>query len=343
MKNAFVASTTLAATLALALVSRNADACSAPPCFGSKAYVLPANGGTVPANAAALPVFAPALPFPLTVTLEKVEAGGSTPVTIERGTDAARPDVLLPSGLEAGASYKLTVAVADRDPESACGSTSVTTFTAGPSAPKPTTLGALKIKANGLTKLGLAASGRCSAVVEVARAELEIEPSTEAAPWAGLLRYETYVDGKKWFASNDAGMQVHRAGSWVGIGKDVVYAACETIPETFAGVSQGRHSVVMKAFLAGDPSLVLESAPATIELTCPPSGDAGAGGPDGGGVDAGAADDGGGPAGPNANPAGVSGGGCSSTGPSGAAAGAPGALMAFVAVAVARARRRRRA
>lgn len=219
MKNALVASTTLAATLALALASRNADACSAPPCFGSKAYVLPANGGTVPANAAALPVFAPALPFPLTVTLEKVEAGGSTPVTIERGTDAARPDVLLPSGLEAGASYKLTVAVADRDPESACGSTSVTTFTAGPSAPKPTTLGALKIKANGLTKLGLAASGRCSAVVEVARAELEIEPSTEAAPWAGLLRYETYVDGKKWFASNDAGMQVHRAGSWVGIGK----------------------------------------------------------------------------------------------------------------------------
>lgn len=342
MKNALVASTTLAATLALALASRSADACSAPMCFGSKAYVLPANGGTVPANAAALPVFAPARPYPLTVTLEKVEAGGSTPVTIERGTDAARPDVLLPSGLEAGASYKLTATVADRDPESACGSTSVTTFTAGPSAPKPTTLGALKIKASGLTKLGLAAGGRCSAVVEVARAELEIEPSAEAAPWAGLLRYETYVDGKKWFASNDAGMQVHRAGSWVGVGKDVVYAACETNPETFAGVSQGRHSVVMKAFLAGEPSLVLESAPATIELTCPSSGDAGAGGPDGGAVDAGAADDGGGPAGPNANPAGVSGGGCSSTGPTGAAAGAPGALMAFVAVAVARARRRRR-
>lgn len=342
MRTSLVATATLAATLALAVVSRNAVACSAPFCFGAKAYVLPASGATVPSNAAGLPVFAPMSRFPLTLTLEKVEASGSTPVTIERGTDPARPDALLPSGLEEGASYKLTAEVADPD-SATCASTSVTTFTAGPSAPKPTTLGSLKIGANGPTTLTLATSGLCSEAVKVVRSELELVASPEAAPWAGLLRYETYVDGVKWFASNDARMQVHRAGSWVGIGKDVVYAACETGKGSYAGVSQGRHTVVMRAYLAGEPSLVLESAPATLELTCPPSGDAGPVGPDGGSVDAGASDDGGGPAGPSASPTSPGGGGgCSSTGPSGAFAGAPGALVAFVAAAVSRARRRRR-
>ena len=309
------------ATALLSAAPRAADACSGPVCYGQNIYLLPTGpGASVPANAPALAVFTGLTAPAPNATLEKITASGREAIPVGRGTAAGRPDVLLPSGLEAGASYELTVSS-----EGGCASTVKATFTAAPAAPKPTTLGTLRVTGSGVTSLRLGSGASCSASASAAHAAFEVALPAEVAPWGALLAYETFVDGARWSASNDATQQVHHGGSWVGIGKDVVYAVCdEETAAIYRGVSAGRHQVVMRARLAGDPSVALESAPLTVELACPGSGDAGS--PDGGGGPAAAASEAGG-------------GGCSAaTGP----AGTPLAATALAVVGLAALRRRRR-
>lgn len=311
----------MCATALLSAAPRAADACSGPVCYGRNIYLLPTGAGaSVPANAPALAVFTGlSVPAP-TATLEKITASGREAIPIGRGTTAGRPDVLLPAGLEAGASYELTVAS-----EGDCPSTVKAAFTAAPAAPKPTTLGTLRVTASGVTALRLGSGASCSASASAAHAAFEVALPAEVAPWGALLQYETFVDGARWSASNDATQQVHHGGSWVGIGKDVVYAVCdENTAATYRGVSAGRHQVVMRARLAGEPSLALESAPLTIDLACPGSADAGS--PDAGGDPSAAASE--------------LGGGCSAA--AGPAGGAPLAATALAVLGLAALRRRRR-
>lgn len=315
----------MCATALLSAAPRAADACSGPVCYGRSIYLLPTGAGaSVPANAPALAVFTGLTAAAPTATLEKLTASGREAVPVGRGTAAGRPDVLLPSGLEAGASYELTVTSAAS--EGSCVSTVKAAFTAAPAAPKPTTLGTLRVTASGVTSLRLGSGASCSASASAAHAAFEVALPAEVAPWGALLAYETFVDGERWSASNDATQQVHHGGSWVGIGKDVVYAVCdENTAATYRGVSAGRHQVVMRARLAGEPSLALESAPLTIDLACPGSADAGS--PDAGG-------------GPSAAASDLGGAGCSAA--AGPAGGAPLAATALAVLGLAALHRRRR-
>ncbi len=317
--------------LALSATTRPAGACGAPICYGRTTYLLPQDGQSVPASAPGLPMFVGFNAGPLAVTLTKVSGGARTPMTMGRTSLSDRFELVTATdGLEAGATYELSASGG----EGTCALTSTSTFTVTPPAPRPRSLGALSLTAGGPTKLGLDSGASCSREVLVAQAAVEVALSAEAAPWASLLRYETLVDGKPWHARSTAGMQVHPAGGWKGVGRDVIYATCAPEKEVFAGVSLGRHEVVIRALLPGAPEVALESSPITIGLACGAgdAGDAGGGG-DAGGPAPGAA---------QADPVGTATvGGCAST-PLRGGGGSAASLVLVALGLCARARRRGR-
>ena len=248
-----------------------ASACSAPICYGRRTELLPQPGKTIPSNAPGALVFAarvasasePATAF------TKSTLGGPETVAFTRERATGRPDLFVPTeGFEVGATYEVTVA-------STCESGEAPTaiqFTVGPAAAKPTTLGALQRTDAGVKPLTVAAGAQCSVQVSAAQVSFEVALSAEAKPWEALLQYETIVDGKPWRASSDAGMQVHPAGSWKGLGKDLVYSSCEAKGAPGAagspGLAQGQHQAVVRATLPGNPAVTLESTPLLFDLSC---------------------------------------------------------------------------
>jgi hypothetical protein len=248
-----------------AATPRPADACSAPVCFDGTTDVLPLPSSTIPANAPGVVVFhgSRAEEGGPDVALRKVTAAGPTEVAFTRSLSGPRTEVIIPSeGFEEGATYELDAAstCAARPP-------TTTTFGVGAAAAEPTQLGTLSVTRE-VGSLPIASGSTCSETIEAAQAIIDVELSSEAAPYASLLVYTTEVDGKPWTASASAGSEVHRAGSWKGIGRDLVYASC--LPGQPSTLAPGPHSVVMKASLPGTP-LELETPATEVDLACPPS------------------------------------------------------------------------
>ncbi len=102
-----------------------------------------------------------------------------------------------------------------------------------------------------------AGSAACTASVLTRYANVSVELSKRAQPWADILRYELLVDGER-FESDDwpeqqedwtwgAGRGI--GGSRLGRGVERVFAICEpTDGEVEGGVSAGKHQVQMRAF-----------------------------------------------------------------------------------------------
>ena len=259
----------LAALAGTLVVSEGvASACSAPMCYGRTTELLPQAGKTIPSNTRGVVVFAPRVASgaaePAT-TFTKSSAGGPETVAFTREGAPGRPTLFVPTnGFEVGASYEVTVdsSCEGKEPPTAV------TFTVGPAATKPTTLGKLQQSDAGVKPLIVAAGAQCSMVISAAQVSFEVVLSAEAKPWEALLQYETIVDGKPWQASSDARMQVHPSGGWKGRGKDLVYSSCEA--KGTAGLGQGPHQVVVRATLPGNPAVTLESTPLAFDLTCGP-------------------------------------------------------------------------
>ena len=242
-----------------------ARACSAPICFGATSELLPLRGKTIPSNAPGVLVFSArggSTSDPATAFTKSTPVGPET-VAFTRERAAGRPDLFVPTeGFEVGASYEVTVA-------STCESEvppTTTQFTVGPAAAKPTTLGTLQRTDASVKPLGVAAGAQCSVQISAAQVSFEVAFSAEAKPWEALLQYETIVDGKLWRASSDARMQVHPAGSWRGLGKDLVYVSCEA--NGSLGLAQGQHQAIVRATLPGNPAVTLESTPLVFDLNC---------------------------------------------------------------------------
>jgi MYXO-CTERM domain-containing protein len=242
-----------------------ASACSAPVCFGATSELLPLRGKTIPSNAPGILVFSARVGStqdPAT-TFTKSTPGGPETVAFTRERAAGRPDLFIPTeGFEVGASYEVTVASTCESEEPP----TTTQFTVGSAAAKPTTLGTLQRTDGGVKPLRVAAGAQCSVQISAAQVSFEVALSAEAKPWEALLQYETIVDGKLWRASSDAGMQVHPAGSWKGLGKDLVYVSCEA--NGSLGLAQGQHQAVVRATLPGNPAVTLESTPLVFDLNC---------------------------------------------------------------------------
>lgn len=270
---------TLVASGTLLIAEASAQACSAPICYGATASLLPQAGATIPANATGVSVFEGinrGEPSPA-MSLTKTSGGATTAVAFTILDGGSQKKILSPDeGFEIGARYDVSVG-------STClsgGTTATSQFTVGAAAPKPTSLGTLRIGSTGVKALNVSSGGRCTEVISAAQAEIELGLSAGATPWAAMLRYETYVDGEFWAARADATMQLHPAGSWVGIGKDLVYSACGNPVGVAQGVSPGRHQVLLRAYLPGNDTTSLDSNTVEIDLSCgapsvPPSLDAG--------------------------------------------------------------------
>jgi uncharacterized protein (TIGR03382 family) len=147
------------------------------------------------------------------------------------------------------------------------------TFAATAAAPLPTTLGELTVTAMTLAPLELAGGAGCSEQITSARADVSLTLSASASPWKDALVYTTWVDGEQWSASADLQASPAYGESWVGRGRDRVYAACTAPQEASPGVPEGQHSVELRAALPGT-DLDLRSTSVMVTLKC-------AGSPDG--------------------------------------------------------------
>ncbi len=251
---------------ALLVQARPADACSRSVCWGG-AFV-PGDASTIPSNAPGL-YWRPGsgesgAPSPASVRLTTVGAPGSAlPFT---ATSLPGGDyVLVPAApLVEGTSYVL-------EDLSICNGTARprVTFTAGPSAPLPTSLGTVSTDPHGYrAEIDVATSvGSCSTTIDATLFGIALEPSAEAAPWMALLMFETVVDDQRWVAQESINVATSPGASWKGRGRDLLYRICTPNPDaSYQGMSLGGHQVAFRASLP--TAQPISAAPLGIELMC---------------------------------------------------------------------------
>ena len=304
-----------------------AEACSAPDCWAGS--LVPAEpGARIPANLpgvlwqATVAHSGETAPDPSLVALVEVGSDASIPlVATER--DHAEYELELGAALTVGSTYRLV----DR---STCGATDEpgpeVAFEAVEPAPLPEpsdSLGTLRVIPEGIGPVEIAtAIGSCSSVAQADRFRLELEPSDAAAPWMAALEFETRIDGGAWAADAAINESTPIGGSWIGRGIDQIYLPCTSDDPTVLdiGLEAGTHVVTMRARLPGT-SVPLVTPEIEVTLSCgdasePP-------GEEGPGDDDGADEEGGCAAGGSSN--------------------VPGVAASVLLVALAWARRRRRA
>jgi MYXO-CTERM domain-containing protein len=304
--------TTVTVAAALWLGAAAAQACT-PPNGCEGAVVFPV-GAPMPSTATGIEWWSPGRMLPTAgVRLELRGAGGAwaeVPADATAGAAAAQVTLRPRAGFAANARYRVTTAsdclrMAAGDPKE---------FDTGAAAPLPTTLGTLTATAPERADIQQRqfVGGQCaypaSAVVSYVRVAL----SAEATPWASMLVYEALVDGMPFIGLADRGyplVQVAPGSTHQGRGVARLAAICGVAsdggsPEQVTpgdGVSEGEHSVVFRARIAGTTT-VLETAPVRVTLRCTPgaptdagvadagAADSGVGATDAGATDAGTAD-----------------------------------------------------
>lgn len=247
---------------------RPADACSAPACWPG-AFV-PGDQGRVPANLHGLywrPMTGPASNSkPENVVLEDLAAPGVllalTPEALDNGDY-----LLVPAApLIEGKTYRLT----DR---SACMVTDEkgpqVTFSVGPSAPPPVSLGTLVAAPPAVVKMDLATpSGSCFAEATVAQSSIELMASPSAAAWLDVLHFETFVDGQRWGYATTIRQSTPPGTSAAGRARDRIFEVCSSAdPGVGTGLTAGKHTVTMRATLPGT-SDVVTSTEVGVTLDC---------------------------------------------------------------------------
>lgn len=271
-----------AAALVLVAAPRTADACSPWPCNWD-GYFVPGDGATVPANLPAIywrPRGDVGEPDPTLVTLSTA-ADPSTPLPYTATRIGDGRDYLLVPGaaLVPGTQYVLTDGNACNESSSGEPGPRVT-FTAGPTAPLPTGLGAMAVTNLPTRSETLStASGSCWISVTTISAAMAIDYATasDAAPWRDVLHFATFVDGQRWSARSSILQTVAPGASWEERGADRLVAVCSydvdvppgSSPPSGFGVPEGEHQVEMRATLPGT-DLALATEPEDVLLRCPP-------------------------------------------------------------------------
>jgi hypothetical protein len=240
-----------------------ADACGLPQCMPG--HFVPRSNTTVPANIPAV-YWQPLWDYQ-TVDIQKLRFSRSAGAPPKFTVSVDDSSVWLPSFsvfLDAPLAEGTTYTLADLhecevdfyQPPSA-------TFVAGPPAALPTTLGTLTSTGPTLATHRFACPDQ---TVEVVQQIVQLELSSDAAPWRDALHFRTLVDDSPWRYE----YRLFTPPDFAGYARDsdLIYALCG--PEGYMiGVSPGVHEVKMRATLPGT-DLVLETPPITIELHCPP-------------------------------------------------------------------------
>lgn len=116
----------------------------------------------------------------------------------------------------------------------------------------PKTLGRLRVDQRSDAPLEVdTTSGSCSWEIAADQALVALLPSEEVLPWWELLIFTTYVDGERWeYSRSIAGTGGPVGEGLSGRGRALIYAGCEEDNQG-GGLSEGTHTVQMKAHLPG--------------------------------------------------------------------------------------------
>jgi hypothetical protein len=123
-------------------------------------------------------------------------------------------------------------------------------LTVTPARPRPRRLGVLTKRAPVRGPLEVTTwSGSCSDTADAVYVDVELDLFAEAKPWADALVFVTLVDGQPWFPSTGLGFGHAYGESWVGRGRDRLYASCEPKEhdDKDRGLEPGLHEVRIKA------------------------------------------------------------------------------------------------
>ena len=269
-------------TLLALLTAADAWACTAPLVCKPKTSLSP--GAQIPANAQAIPVL---LPTPLQPPYEPVvpelrDAAGK-PVEVEAKDDAMGWTILRPlKGFAPSSTYTLHLPSLCKDPSGSIEPPTDVTFTTGPAAPLPTSLGTLQLAALPVELVSVwTSSGSCTEAILAARGSIDLAAVAELAPWKALARAEVRVDGASW--ANSAYGDLPLAGeapAYQPKGRTIhaFHVACATVPSSAdAGLQPGLHHVELRIHIAGETQDALDLA-GDLSVTCPSQPDVDAGG-----------------------------------------------------------------
>lgn len=269
-------------TLLALLTAADAWACTAPLVCKPKTSLSP--GAQIPANAQAIPVL---LPTPLQPPYEPVvpelrDAAGK-PVEVEAKDDAMGWTILRPlKGFAPSSTYTLHLPSLCKDPSGSIEPPTDVTFTTGPTAPLPTSLGTLQLAALPVELVSVwTSSGSCTEAILAARGSIDLAAVAELAPWKALARAEVRVDGASW--ANSAYGDLPLAGeapAYQPKGRTIhaFHVACATVPSSAdAGLQPGLHHVELRIHIAGETQDAPDLA-GDLSVTCPSQPDVDAGG-----------------------------------------------------------------
>jgi hypothetical protein len=220
-----------------------------------------AAGAQLPANTQAIPMMVPK-PYqpPFDMLVPQLYADGQLQTTDLVDDAVAGWKLLKPvKGLKAGTTYLLHLPGFCPDLESATGAllpAEDVTFTAGPEAPVPATLGALALNTLAPSMVAVwTQSGSCTVPILAARGQVGVKANPELLPWQALTRAELWVDGALWVRSDYA--DVPLLGTLplpTSIGRTVheFHVPCGNVPPMDdAGVKAGPHHVDVRMHVAG--------------------------------------------------------------------------------------------
>lgn len=269
------------ASVGLIVFSNHANACQAELCPRDDDF-LPDEGVEVPANLEGIfryHLFVPPGGGEEEAAMEVRRMEGGQPADevpaeeheSEVGNGAF--EVLFEDPLQPGESYRVRgeKACAPIQPEDADDELELR-FDTGDEAPIPDSLGELEIVDTQTASLQVRHAASCSHEIRAAQAEVWLTLSDEAEPWEPVLWYQTMVDGERWTARRSVGEEVPGGSSWIGRGKDLIYADCSGED----GLEEGDYTVQMLAHLPGTQEAIA-SDEVQITLECSTFGGRGCG------------------------------------------------------------------
>lgn len=270
-------------------VPGRAAACTSPPPKCIPVAVLPEDGATIPADMLELLLNATDdLAFTLTVIESRAEPRVLDGLRVERVNSPwfLQPSVLHvapQAALESGSVLQL----AYRDPCADGSPEVVVSYEVAPAAGRPEQLGTLHaVEHSGEIVVGKqAARGSCIARKVTGYADLSVELSEEAKPYADQLVYELEVDGyhhPRYEQTNYRdGRLIAPWESELGREQDRIFAACNRELEVYEDIpvgrergfepylDPGRHDVRIIGKLPDGTELRTE--PVAVDLVCPSS------------------------------------------------------------------------
>jgi MYXO-CTERM domain-containing protein len=115
----------------------------------------------------------------------------------------------------------------------------------------------------------------CAEQLPATTRAIHVELPEAARPFAASLSYDTIVDGKPWRPSKSLCSPTVPGRSWVGDGRELLFAVCAKGQQPEWNLEPGAHEVLMRIHAPGS-DVAIETAPVSVALACEGAGTANA-------------------------------------------------------------------